>query len=354
MRKSANAMAHNKLQITIPQPCHEDWALMNPTAFNERHCRRCARNIVDFSHFTDRELHRFLAANNGRICGRFHNRQLNRPILAKPIALARWKVWTAAGAVFLAAASLQAQTNNTQTPSAWVAKEQAKPVAESPVTWEIQGTVTDTEGAPLPFASVAILLEGKTIGGKTTDIDGHYRISTKKQVGLAIRIGYVGYSEGYYNLDELSTESKQVLNFELTAGVQLSTLEVISTVPISYEITMGIVAFTPPEEPPTAPSKRTEDSIPAQANYLQNAHVYPNPFREHLLVDFNAPQQSMLKASLNDANGKVLREWRPQAVEVGSNSLKLSMGRSMLIAGSYFLRLTDAAGHITTRVVIKG
>ncbi len=68
------------IQISIPQPCNEDWHKMTPTE-QGRFCNACQKCVVDFTGFTDRQLFEYLNTNKGlKICGRFENTQLNRPI----------------------------------------------------------------------------------------------------------------------------------------------------------------------------------------------------------------------------------------------------------------------------------
>jgi hypothetical protein len=72
------------IQISIPQPCHEDWSKMTPTE-QGRFCNSCQKCLVDFTGFTDRQLFEYLNTNKGlKICGRFENIQLDRPINIPP------------------------------------------------------------------------------------------------------------------------------------------------------------------------------------------------------------------------------------------------------------------------------
>lgn len=69
------------IQISIPQPCHEDWSKMTPTEHG-RFCNACQKCVVDFTGFTDKQLYQYILAHKEQqICGRFNNTQLNRPIL---------------------------------------------------------------------------------------------------------------------------------------------------------------------------------------------------------------------------------------------------------------------------------
>lgn len=69
------------IQISIPQPCHEDWNKMTPTE-QGRYCSSCQKCVVDFTRFTDRQLYEFFSKHQGqKICGQVNNSQLNRLIL---------------------------------------------------------------------------------------------------------------------------------------------------------------------------------------------------------------------------------------------------------------------------------
>ncbi len=69
-----------ELKLSIPDPCHERWELMQEHD-KARLCKTCSRRIIDFTTYSDGELIHFLSQNDGKICGRFRKTQLNRPLL---------------------------------------------------------------------------------------------------------------------------------------------------------------------------------------------------------------------------------------------------------------------------------
>jgi hypothetical protein len=81
--------------IHIPEPCHQQWQQMTPTA-NGRHCEQCCKMVVDFADMTDVQLISYLISHNN-VCGRLSEPQLNRVNLqlnrqdAKPKT--GWKKW---------------------------------------------------------------------------------------------------------------------------------------------------------------------------------------------------------------------------------------------------------------------
>lgn len=74
-------MQKEKLIITIPKPCSENWDEMT---FGEkgRFCASCQKTVIDFTALTDAEIvNTIRSAGNSPICGHYHISQLNREIV---------------------------------------------------------------------------------------------------------------------------------------------------------------------------------------------------------------------------------------------------------------------------------
>jgi hypothetical protein len=73
-----------KHKITIPKPCHEDWNKMTPNETG-RFCNSCSKSVVDFTQMLPDEIQDFFIKNKGqKICGRFHNKQLDSIVIQIP------------------------------------------------------------------------------------------------------------------------------------------------------------------------------------------------------------------------------------------------------------------------------
>ncbi|GAB2852814.1 hypothetical protein [Hymenobacter ruber] len=110
--------------IHIPQPCHENWASMTPTATG-RHCAACAQTVVDFTLKTDAEILAYLAgAASPRICGRFAAGQLERPLqrAAAVAPTARWRAWLAAAVAMWGVREGSGVVAQAQAPAEWRAR----------------------------------------------------------------------------------------------------------------------------------------------------------------------------------------------------------------------------------------
>lgn len=65
------------IQITLPNPCHEDWEKMT-LAERGRFCNHCQKTVIDFTTWTDGDLFNFFIKDGDKTCGRFTNLQLDR------------------------------------------------------------------------------------------------------------------------------------------------------------------------------------------------------------------------------------------------------------------------------------
>ncbi len=101
--------------LQIPNPCNEKWDAMTSTGFDCRFCASCQKNIVDFTQKTDAEILAHLRKNDGRICGRFQPKQLNRPLV---VARAPRRGGLAAIALSFAATLAAQQPTQAQKPQA--------------------------------------------------------------------------------------------------------------------------------------------------------------------------------------------------------------------------------------------
>jgi len=89
-----------KLQLSIPEPCHENWDHMTPTQ-QGRFCNACAKEVVDFSEMSDTEVLNYFNKNiTGKVCGRAYPDQLDR-VIAMPEKPKRKWYWNYAAAFFL-------------------------------------------------------------------------------------------------------------------------------------------------------------------------------------------------------------------------------------------------------------
>ncbi len=66
----------NQTNITIPKPCHANWATMDKNE-QGRHCAACNKTVVDFTTKSDTEIRNYLTENSEyKVCGHFKTSQV--------------------------------------------------------------------------------------------------------------------------------------------------------------------------------------------------------------------------------------------------------------------------------------
>ena len=143
-----------KINISIPQPCHENWEGMT-TIDKGKFCASCQKKVFDFTRACDREIVTAYEQNQN-LCGRFLNTQLHRDLTKQK---EKSSVWIAAATAFISFISIGSQNAIAQEQP--VKTEQTdqrmlgKFLVTKPAEIEVSGTVSDKTG-PLPGASIYI------------------------------------------------------------------------------------------------------------------------------------------------------------------------------------------------------
>ncbi len=176
-----------KLQLTIPEPCHQNWQHMHPTE-QGRFCNACAKEVIDFSMMTDMEvLNYFTIFTHENICGRALPDQLNRTISQPKEPKKRLFWYWNYIVMFLmffsktntakAQGEIKAGTEIRNTPACRVGENLKSS------SWVISGKVIDKEGHPASFVSIKI--KGSN-AGFSADANGGYAVKVKQNDILVI------------------------------------------------------------------------------------------------------------------------------------------------------------------------
>ncbi len=169
-----------KLQLSIPEPCHENWHMMTPTQ-QGRFCNACAKEVIDFSMMTDTEVLNYFTGNtHEKVCGRALPSQLDRTITwpkePKKRLFWYWNYIVMLFMFFSKANTVKAQggvkrvTEISNTPACKVGDT----VRSS--SRVISGKVTDIDGNPVSFATIKIKGSPK---GLSADANGGYLTRVK-------------------------------------------------------------------------------------------------------------------------------------------------------------------------------
>ncbi|MEO5777571.1 MAG: carboxypeptidase-like regulatory domain-containing protein [Flavobacterium sp.] len=200
-----------KINISIPQPCHENWQAMTQ-ADKGRFCDSCQKKVFDFTSSSDREIINAFEKNNN-LCGRFLNTQLDRDLVKPKEKSTLWLATTTALISLLSIneAVAQGEVKVEQTDRRVLGKFIATPLKEE---IEVSGIVSDKTG-PLPGAIVSIKGTSTKV---QTDIDGKYAI--KAHIGDTLIVSFVGLTDMEYQIKDSRKN-----NFDLKMNIPIQMLE---------------------------------------------------------------------------------------------------------------------------------
>ena len=182
--------------LHIPEPCHENWDAMT-NANKGRHCQSCNKIVVDFSVMSDRQVLEYFKTTTGKTCGRFHDDQLQRPLIEPQQKSIKWNYFIASILGFIMSAKTFSQQKVGKVKFA--GKPSVERVTLKGDTIEIkkdtinpkkiQGKVVDEKGKGI---SNAIVKFTATINAVVTDSFGNFSIVNEREK-KAIQVSANGY-----------------------------------------------------------------------------------------------------------------------------------------------------------------
>ena len=216
------------IQISIPQPCSEDWNKMTPQE-RGRFCDSCQKCVVDFTGFTDEQLHQYFRKYSGeKVCGRFQNWQLKRVVALSPKPRNRFYKWFISLGFVVFLAELLGTEAKAQEPLTLHAQKYKK---QKPGA--VMGTISDEQGRPLKQAQVYILYSDGSKVATSTDKDGIYIIKN--------------IIAGRYNLVVSADRHKKHVVRNVTVEPRHNTaVNATLTKPIREDDTVNYIEYTPP------------------------------------------------------------------------------------------------------------
>lgn len=187
-----------KFQLSIPEPCHEDWDKMHPVD-KGRFCDSCQKQVIDFSTMSDFEIAQFFKKpSTGSLCGRFMADQLDRTIEMprKRIPWVKYFFQIALPAFLTTAkASAQGQVRMDMVKEN-IHKNPGKIDCSKPLTGDtvvaaaqkVTGKLMNEAGDLVPFATV--MIKGTKTATKA-DENGQFIIAANK--GDVLQISAIGF-----------------------------------------------------------------------------------------------------------------------------------------------------------------
>ncbi|RFZ94967.1 hypothetical protein D0C36_05415 [Mucilaginibacter conchicola] len=192
--------------ISIPQPCHQNWNDMTP-ADQGRHCQSCQKIVVDFTRMTDSEIINYLNTN-GKVCGRFTKEKLES-VNAKLVSVAKpaflWQRFAIAASIAMlfnnsVKAEKTAPVKTEQSPRAF--RTDASDLTDSVTYVRVKGKVLDEENQGLP--GVSVIIKGMQIGTQT-NVNGEFYLNVPS-TATSLVFSFVGYNTAELSLGSTSAE----------------------------------------------------------------------------------------------------------------------------------------------------
>ena len=192
-----------KINISIPQPCHENWEAM--TAVDKgKFCASCQKNVFDFTSATDREIINAFERDN-HLCGRFLNTQLNRDLIKPKEKSSLWLATTTALISLFGINEVAAQGKaKIEQTDKKILKE---PLKTNNDTILVSGIVYDENKTPMP--NLGIYIRDYKVG--ETDGNGNFSIYTH----LGARIVFRNADEDNDDANEYYVRNNHCSNIEI-------------------------------------------------------------------------------------------------------------------------------------------
>jgi hypothetical protein len=194
-----------KIQISIPEPCHKGWQNMTPVE-KGRFCASCQKTVLDFTHLSDNEIIN-LVSKNDALCGRINVSQLNRNLIETKTKSNYFGYFATSVLAFLGlgAESVVAQERPVVIQTDIKYLDVVK-ISKKKIT--VIGVVTNDGNEPLPGAKVIIKGTKKCI---YADKNGKYTIEVKP--GKTLIFSFLGLID-----EEVLVRDSKIINVVLHHG----------------------------------------------------------------------------------------------------------------------------------------
>jgi hypothetical protein len=326
-----------KINISIENPCQENWDEMQPDqAGTRRFCANCRKNVVDFTLMSDRQIVDFFKKpSNQSACGRFLSDQLERDIILpnkrKPWFKYFFQIFIPAFFASSAPGQPSKEPFAIESVKSRIEPDCRSDDRESLISQIISGTVTDETGDWIAGASIK---KKGTRTGVAADNQGDFKFLVS--IGDILIVSGAG----------ISTKEVQVQSFDkLTITVERT--EVCGT---SIVVVAGMPSIRRSRKP-------KELQLPAQkfndisGKYFQ---IHPNPVTPsaHVTIEWKTIPPGEYTLDLVNEEGRILDR---SLATIGQNSKSDFYSLPLIPSGIYYLVLTGKkdARRFTEKVLVR-
>ncbi|MBI5372113.1 MAG: carboxypeptidase regulatory-like domain-containing protein [Sphingobacteriales bacterium] len=341
-------------QLTIPEPCHENWDKMSPAA-QGRFCGSCQQQVVDFTTMSDRELLQFFKKpSTGSVCGRFMNDQLERDLLP-PRRRIPWInyffqiVWPA---------FLVSKVNGQRTQGKLMARPPAdtskvrivpdnrmlgmvlpasiRPVCKDPepvikgdtimtTTVTISGRIVNEKGEPVSYASVRDNFNSRWL---VADTAGRFTLVTgSRGMQLELLVSAAGYEITKMMLNPEKYRRDELV-IQLASKPPLQEVELTAAVGIRKGYVVGVTR-----------NKKSEERAPV-IPAAHAIHVYPNPVQtgQSLTISFEKMEEGYYAVQFKSLSGQTIKQ---EEIWIDAEARLMNLRVPAVAAGTYILYLVS-------------
>lgn len=192
----------NELHLSIPRPCNQNWNTFTPTA-KGGFCASCAKEVIDFTGWSDDRIKAYFTQATGSTCGRFRPAQLTTYSLEPAQSRTPWlRALVASALLLLTSRQLLAQTSLHPKPQQ--EQQHNRTLGEAvplPQKIHVRGVITYQEdGSTLP--GVNVVLKGTSVA-TVTDGEGRFTFTIAKPRATEILVlSFIGLETKEYVLTQ--------------------------------------------------------------------------------------------------------------------------------------------------------
>jgi len=350
-----------KLQLQIPEPCHEDWDKMAP-GDKGRFCDSCQKTVHDFTGMSDAQLIAFFKkTSTGSLCGRFLEQQLNRNI-EMPRKRITWLKYFFQFTIPIFLTGLKAHSQGQLK-----LKESRAPATYStlvPVLAEtvgvveyihekkVKGKIIDEHGDGIPYASV-IVKNSATVEGTVCDSAGLFELKViDRDEKIQLVASCIGFSEAEKEINitkglftEIGLSPMTVCNKEVVVKAYGAIRKLVTSTGLMASV-MGQMT-----------SEKEVTLLQRMKDFFTNKSVklYPNPVSrsEQISVEFDHVKTERISLRIYSFDGRMVGLKEYEATK-GVNRISYSIS-SQLAAGTYAVQLVDGKKKIikTEKLIVQ-
>ncbi len=333
------------MSIYIPQPCHEDWDKMDITA-KGKFCNACAKQVIDFTNMSDRQLIEFFENYKGGACGRFAGDQLQRQ-LTTPVKEKKKKWWLAAMMPLLfmfdkaGAQTSKPPVNIEDTTRGKEPQEMlvGKVAFVREPTVLVKGKVQDASGTAIPLAAITT---NKVLAGSGDSEPVDYFADSLGNFSIEIPLAktsatLIVSAEGYKTQDiDINLPPSDVITITLDKQEEMLVGE------IAAQPLMGDTVVIVAGGICVSPKVTIADTLSTLIHKLTNTEafrVFPNPVLKRSDVFIDLKSEGKLTIQLLDNNSRLLLV---KQVDTDEEKGLIALSLPPFIApGMYYVRVVD-------------